>query len=89
MDFVNDPARVHLIRQVRSVETLAEVRAAQAALRQWCQEHPQDHGILDAGEELSLLADALQEEDSPPGHSPSWTDTGMRQNRASSCSPRS
>ncbi len=74
MDFVNDPARVRLIRQIRNVETLAEVRAAQSALDQWCQEHPQDLGILDAGEELSLLADALLEDDSPPGQSPSWTE---------------
>ena len=74
MNFVNEPARVHLIRQIRNVETLAEVRAAQTALRQWCQEHPQDQGILDAGEELSLLVDALLEDDSPPGQSPSWTE---------------
>ena len=29
---------------------------------------------LDAGEELSLLEDALMEDDSPPGMSPSWTE---------------
>lgn len=74
MDFMNDLARVNLIRQIRNVETLAEVRAAQSALRQWRQEHPQDQGILDAGEELSLLVDALLEDDSPPGQSPSWTE---------------
>lgn len=74
MDFVNDPARVRLIRQIRNAETLAEVRAAQSSLRQWGQEYPQDRGILDAGEELSLLIDALEEDDSPPGQSPSWTE---------------
>jgi len=74
MDFVDDPARVRLVRQIRNAETLAEVRAAQSALGRWCQEHPQDSGILDAGEELSLLVDALMEDDSPPGQSPSWTE---------------
>jgi len=74
MDFVNDPARVDVIRQIRNAETLAEVRAAQSSLRQWCHQHPQDQGILDAGEELSLLEDALMEDDSPPGQSPSWTE---------------
>ena len=74
MDLVNDPDRVRLIRQIRNAETLAEVRAAQSALGQWCREHPQDLGILDAGEELSLLVDALLEDDSPPGQSPSWTE---------------
>lgn len=74
MDFVNDPARASLVRQIRSVDTLPEVRAAQSALRQWCHQYPQDQGILDAGEELSLIEDALLEDDSPPGQSPSWTE---------------
>ena len=74
MNFMNDPARVCLIRQIRNAETLAEVRAAQSALHEWCQEHPEDKGILNAGEELSLLIDALEEDDSPPGQSPSWTE---------------
>lgn len=66
MDFVNDPARASLVRQIRSEDTLFEVRAAQSALRRWRHQHPQDQGILDAGEELSLLEDALMEDDSPP-----------------------
>jgi hypothetical protein len=74
MDFRDDPSRTTLILQIRSADTLSEVHAAQLALREWRQQKPQDWGILDAGEELSLLEDALLEDDSPPGQSPSWTE---------------
>ncbi len=74
MDFLTDPARDVLIRQILRACTLPEVHAAQAALRQWRQRYPEDWGILDGGEELSLMEDALLEDDSPPGQSPSWTE---------------
>jgi hypothetical protein len=74
MDYLNNPARAALIQQTSRVSSLAEVHAAQTALRVWRQQHPEDWGILDAGEELSLLEDAYLEDDSPPGQSPSWTE---------------
>lgn len=74
MDFLDDPARDVLIRQILRAKTLPEVHAAQAALRQWRQRYPDDSGIVDGGEELSLMEDALMEDDSPPGQSPSWTE---------------
>lgn len=67
MDPLNDPTRAALIQQIRNPETLSEVRAALSALRRWRQQYPQDWGILDAGEELSLLEDALLEDDAPLG----------------------
>ena len=73
MDYSNNPARLLLIQQINCADTLAEVHAAQDALRLWRHQHPEDLGIWDAGEELSLLEDALLEDDSPPGKSPSWT----------------
>ena len=74
MDYSNNPARAALIQQISRVRSLAEVHAAQLALRVWRQQHPEDWGILDAGEELSLLEDAYLEDDSPPGQSPAWTE---------------
>ena len=74
MNFLNDPQREVLIRQALRARTLPEVHAAQTALRQWHVRYPDDWGILDAGEQLSLMEDALLEDDSPPGKSPSWTE---------------
>ena len=74
MDFLTDPDRDVLIRQILRAKTLPEVHAAQSALRLWRQRYPDDWGILDGGEELSLIEDALLEDDSPPGQSPSWTE---------------
>jgi len=65
MNYLNNPARAALIQQISRVKSLAEVHAAQTALRAWRQQHPEDWGILDAGEELSLLEDAYLEEASP------------------------
>ena len=74
MDYLNNPERERLTRQILSAITLPEVHAAQEALRRWREQHPEDWGILDAGEQLSLIKDALLEDDSPPGQSPSWTE---------------
>lgn len=74
MNYQDNPEREHLTRQILSADTLLEVHAAQAALRLWRERYPEDWGILDAGEQLSLIEDALLEDDSPPGQSPSWTE---------------
>ena len=74
MKFLDDPEREVLIRQMLRANTLPKVYAAQAALRQWHQRYPEDWGILDGGEQLSLIEDALLEDDSPPGQSLSWTE---------------
>lgn len=74
MNHLDDPAREPLIHQILRADTLPEVHAAQAALRQWRQRYPDDSGIVDGGEQLSLMEDALMEDDSLPGQSPSWTE---------------
>lgn len=73
MNYQDNPERERLTQQILSADTLPEVHAAQAALRRWRERYPEDWGILDAGEQLSLIEDALLEDDSPPGQSPSWT----------------
>lgn len=74
MGYKDNPERERLTRQILSAITLPEVLAAKAALRRWREQYPEDWGILDAGEELSVLEDALLEDDSLPGQSPSWTE---------------
>ena len=74
MNYQDNPERDRLTRQILSADTLPEIHAAQAALRLWRERYPEDWGILDAGEQLSLIKDALLEDDSPPGQSPSWTE---------------
>ncbi len=74
MNYQDNPERERLTRQILSADTLPEVHAAQTALRLWRERYPEDWGILDAGEQLSLIKDALLEDDSPPGQSPSWTE---------------
>lgn len=42
MNFLDDPEREVLIHQILRADTLPEVYAAQAALRQWRQRYPED-----------------------------------------------
>ena len=72
MDYMDDPEREILSRQMLSANTLPEVRAAQSALRQWRTHYPDDFNILDAGEQLSLIEDALLEEAKPPAERAAW-----------------
>ena len=74
MNFLDNPQREVLVRQILRARTLPEVHAAQTALRAWRVRYPDDWGILDAGEQVSLIQDALLEDDSLPGKSPSWTE---------------
>ena len=49
--------REQLAHQMNRAWTLAEVRAATAALRTWMEAHPKDLAILDGGEMLSHARD--------------------------------
>ena len=69
MGYRDDPQREILTRQILAADTLPEVRAAQAALRRWRTHYPNDFNILDAGEQLSLIENALLEQASP-GYQP-------------------
>ena len=50
MDITNDPARKRIIAQRDSANTLAEMKAASEAVKQWRREHPEDWAIIDGGE---------------------------------------
>lgn len=57
MNRADDPVRNRVIRQALSARELPDVLAATEALRQWMQEHPDDQGMRDGFEQLSLLQD--------------------------------
>lgn len=52
-DASSNPKREALLNQVFAARTLAEVAAAQQALRDWLDQHPGDAGLVDAFEILS------------------------------------
>ncbi len=53
MDITNDPVRKRIIAQRASANTLAEMKAASEAVKQWRREHPEDWAIIDGGEIFS------------------------------------
>jgi len=59
----NNPARKRLITQVLDATTLAEVSAATMALSQWMDAHPDDWGMADAFEQLSMMQDIAEEQE--------------------------
>ena len=60
-----DLARACLTWQVLSAKTLAEVTAAQQALRAWIEQYPDEREWMrDGFEQLSLMQDIAEEEES-------------------------
>jgi hypothetical protein len=51
-------ARQILMEQILDATTISEVHAARQALRDWISAHPEDEGMSDTFEQLSLLEDA-------------------------------
>lgn len=52
--------REQVLKMCCSANTLAEVNAAWEARSHWLQTHPNDWGIVDVGEMLSMLEDAIK-----------------------------
>jgi hypothetical protein len=57
------PARELLTEQVLDATTLPEIHAARQALRDWIKAHPEDEGMSDAFEQLSLMEDIAKEQE--------------------------
>ncbi len=55
-------ARWRLVLQMLRARTPAEVTAATIAARAWLEQHPGDLTVLSAGESLSMVASAGQED---------------------------
>ena len=57
-----DKARSQLINQVLDATTLPQVKAAQRALSAWIKDHPEEQGMRDGFEQLSLMEDIAEME---------------------------
>ena len=57
-----DTARELVTRKVLSARSLPDVREAQQVLRDWIKAHPEDEGMRDGFEQLSLMQDIAEEE---------------------------
>jgi len=59
-----DTARELVTKKVLSARSLPDVREAQQVLRDWIKDHPEDEGMRDGFEQLSLMQDIAEEEQS-------------------------
>ena len=54
--------RDEVIELVLTARSWEECLAAEEALLTWMSQHPNDYGVLDAGEQLTMIKEAIQEE---------------------------
>ncbi len=62
MGHADNPERKRVLYQALSARTRLEIDAATHALRLWVAEHPDDLGIVDAFEQLSLLEEIVSQQ---------------------------
>lgn len=67
-----DLDRERLTYQVLDATTLEEIVAARLSLRAWIKVHPEEEGMSDAFEQLSLLEDIALEEAKPVAERAAW-----------------
>ncbi len=60
MNYLESKERQQLIVQVLTATTLPEITTATTALKHWVEEHPDDLGIIDGFEQLSLMEDCAR-----------------------------
>lgn len=61
-------ARERVINQVLDATTLPEVEAARSILREWMASHPEEQGMRDGFEQLSLMQDIAESEETQNAH---------------------
>lgn len=64
MKYSQDPERQRILLQALDATTLCEIDVATRELKQWVKDHPDDLGIVDAFEQLSLMEDIARENES-------------------------
>ncbi len=65
MKYTQDPERQRILHQALDATTLTEIEIATRELQQWVETHPDDLGIVDAFEQLSLMEDIACEKEAP------------------------
>lgn len=68
----HDLERDRLTNQVLDATTLQEIGAARRLLQNWIKLHPDEEGMSDAFEQLSLLEDIALEEAKPAAERAAW-----------------
>jgi hypothetical protein len=68
MRYSEMPERQHILTQALDATTLSEIETATRELKQWVAAHPDDLGIVDAFEQLSLMEDIAHEKASDTTH---------------------
>lgn len=63
MKYATAPERKRVLTQTLDARTLPEIEAATQALRAWVQQNPEDVGIVEALEGLSLMRDIAEEQE--------------------------
>ena len=69
MNFADHPERERILDQVLDARTLPEIAVATRELREWVQQNPDDIGIQEAFEGLSLMQDIAEEQEAERAHS--------------------
>ena len=67
-----DLNRERLTNQVLDATTLEDIHTARRTLRGWVEAHPEEEGMSDAFEQLSLLEDIALEEAKPLAERAAW-----------------
>lgn len=62
MNYSQNPERQRVLRQSLRARTLPEIETAAHELKQWIMEHPDDLGIVDAFEQLSMMEEIASEQ---------------------------
>lgn len=68
MKFSDDPERERILDQVLDARTLPEIADATQELRGWLRQNPEDTGIREAFEGLSLMRDIAEEQEAERTH---------------------
>jgi hypothetical protein len=63
MRYSQDPERQRILIQALDATTLCEIDVATRELKQWVRDHPDDLGIVDAFEQLSLMEDIARNQE--------------------------
>ena len=69
MNFADNPGRERILDQALDARTLPEIAVATRELREWVRQTPDDIGIREAFEGLSLMHDIAEEQEAECAHS--------------------
>ncbi len=72
LTLARDVDRERLTNQVLDATTLEEIYLARHLLREWIAKYPEEEGMRDAFEQLSLLEDVALEEAKPMAERAAW-----------------